>query len=68
MKSEKYREDTKQFCCEKMQNEIKNNEQKQSVIKYDNTAVLENKYGTGNFIMANDKINNCPWCGQKLNW
>ncbi len=40
---------------------------RKSVIKYDNAAVLKNKYGTGNFIMANDKINNCPWCGQKLN-
>jgi hypothetical protein len=64
----KYREDNKIFCCEQMKHSIKNDDE---IVKYDNAAVLENKYGTGTYsLISKEKtsieINNCLWCGTKL--
>ncbi len=56
-----YREKNKIFCCQQMADEVKKN------IKYDNTEVLKNKYGTGIYSVNNKAIKHCPWCGTKLN-
>jgi hypothetical protein len=65
-----YREENKIFCCQQMYDQIQTN---QSHIKYDNSNLLLNKYGSGVYrlenINANDvflEINHCPWCGTKL--
>jgi hypothetical protein len=64
----KYREDNKIFCCEKMTESINSID---GIIQYDNTNVIENKYGTGTYSLktkekSNIEINNCLWCGTKL--
>jgi hypothetical protein len=63
-----YREDNKTFCCDKMTESVND---LHGIIQYDNTDVLKNKYGAGNYILKIKEnetiaINNCLWCGSKL--
>jgi hypothetical protein len=63
-----YREDNKIFCCEKMAKSVNSID---GVVQYDNAAVLENKYGTGTYLLCTKEkvrveLNNCLWCGTKL--
>ena len=62
----KYREDSKIFCCQKMQDELKNISDNTPIIHYDNEHVLKDKSGVGNYSINKTEIKHCPWCGTKL--
>ena len=62
----KYREEHKEFCCERMEAEVKNITNKENSIRYNNEEVLKNSYGTGIFTLHNEQIKHCPWCGSRI--